>query len=139
MKTKWILTAALSLGLLASTAASANDTIWGALIGGGAGAAIGGSVSGRNGAIVGGALGAAAGAAIADDDRRGRVEHAPAPVYSRNYYPETVYYSPPPPVRVVRAPVYYVPVERGWDDRRGYRHHDRHDRNRGWDDHRGYR
>ena len=51
-----------SLCILASSSAMANDAVWGALLGGGAGAAIGGSVNGRNGAIVGGALGAAAGA-----------------------------------------------------------------------------
>ena len=45
----------VSLCIMASGSAVANDAVWGALLGGGAGAAIGGSVSGRNGAIVGGA------------------------------------------------------------------------------------
>ncbi|MFT3849138.1 MAG: hypothetical protein QM739_10815 [Propionivibrio sp.] len=101
---------AVSICLLASGATMADDAVWGALLGGGAGAAIGGSVSGRNGAIVGGALGAAAGTAIATDNNRRRVEYVPpAPVY----LPRTVYYSEQPvyyaaPVRVVTPTVYYV-------------------------------
>lgn len=107
--------AAITLCLLTSSAAMANDAVWGALLGGGAGAAIGGSVNGRNGAIVGGALGAAAGAAIVGDNDYRRVEYVPAPVYQ----PRTVYYAPQPvyyaePVRVVAPTVYYVtPGPRG--------------------------
>jgi outer membrane lipoprotein SlyB len=68
-----------SLCILASGSAVANDAVWGALLGGGAGAAIGGSVSGRNGAIVGGAIGAAAGAVIASDSDRAHT----APIIAR--------------------------------------------------------
>ena len=66
---------ALSLSLLTAGAAMADDAVWGALIGGGAGAAIGNSVNNRNGAIVGGALGAAAGAAIGSQYNRPRTEY----------------------------------------------------------------
>ena len=125
----------VTFGMLASSAAMANDAVWGALLGGGAGAAIGGSVSGRNGAIVGGAIGAATGAVIASDDDRYQTDYRPRRVYQ----PQTVYYTAPPvyyaqPTRVV-TPVYYVP---------GYRveRHDHHHRNR-WHredgDWRGYR
>lgn len=125
MKTK-LQIATISLCLLASSTAMANDAVWGALLGGGAGAAIGSSVSGRNGAIVGGAIGAAAGAAIVGDNGYRRVEYLPATVYQ----PRTVYYAPQPvyyaaPVPVVAPTVYYVgPGPRGhhhphyW---RGYR------------------
>ena len=84
-----------SLCILASSSAMANDAVWGALLGGGAGAAIGGSVNGRNGAIVGGALGAAAGAVIATDNGHEpyRVEHRPQVVYHHPAPP--VYYAPP--------------------------------------------
>lgn len=113
----------VSLCLLASSAAIADDTVWGALLGGGAGAAIGGSVSGRNGAIVGGALGAAAGAVIASGNNHRQVEYVPAQVY----HPRAVYYSEQPvyytrPVRVVTPTVYYVVPER---DRRHNHHHRR--------------
>lgn len=111
-----IRTLTFSLCLLASSAAMATDAVWGALLGGGAGAAIGGSVSGRNGAIVGGALGAAAGAVIASENTRHQVEYVPAPVYHPR--PRVVYYAPQPvyyaqPVRVVAPTVYYITPERG--------------------------
>ncbi len=118
-------TLGLSFCLLASSAAIADDAVWGALLGGGAGAAIGGSVSGRNGAIVGGALGAAAGAVIATGNTHRQVEYAPAPVYhSRvvHYSARPVYYTQP--VRVMTPPtVYYVVPERG----RRHSHHPRKD------------
>ena len=129
----------LSLGLLSASAAMADDAIWGALIGGGAGAVIGRSVGGRDGTIIGGALGAATGAAIASDRHHGRFEqrvdyYSPAPVYvaQETYYPPQVYYAPP--VRVEQRPVYYI--EGGYD--RGERWH--HHREHGWDrrDHRGW-
>jgi hypothetical protein len=114
-------TLGLSLCLLASSVAMADDAVWGALLGGGAGAAIGGSVSGRNGAIVGGALGAAAGAVIASGNNHRQVEYAPAPVYHSRpvyYSAQPVYYAQP--VRVTTPTVYYVVSER---DRRHGHHH----------------
>ena len=76
MKKQFAIAATLSLGLLSTTTAMADDAVWGALIGGGAGAAIGHSVNGRNGAVVGGALGAATGAAIGSQyDNRPRTEY----------------------------------------------------------------
>lgn len=116
MNKKLRCTLTLSFCLLASSVAVANDAVWGALIGGGAGAAIGGSVSGRDGAVIGGALGAAAGAAIGSNNSYHRVVYAPAPVYRPQivYYPaQPVYYAPPVPVRVVVPTVYYVTPGRG--------------------------
>lgn len=110
--------------VLASSAALANDAVWGALIGGGAGAAIGGAVSGREGAIIGGAIGAATGAVVTSDgDRDHRRRH-------RVHQPTVVYYTAPPvyyaPAPHVVAPVYYV---RPAHQNRHY-HHDkwRHDK-----------
>ncbi len=80
MKKQFGITLALALGLLASNAATADDTILGALLGGGAGVLVGHSVGGRDGAIIGGALGAAAGAAIAAQNDRPRSHYAP-PAY----------------------------------------------------------
>ena len=129
---------ALTLCLLSSGTALADDAVWGALLGGGAGAVVGHSIGGRDGTIIGGALGAAAGAAIGSERGRSRVEYvAPPPVYyaapayrQEVYYPpQEVYYAPP----VRQRQVYYV--ERGYQ--RGHRRHheyrdwDRHDR--GWD------
>jgi hypothetical protein len=103
-------------GVLMAGAAQASDALFGAVIGGGAGALIGQSMGGRDGAIVGGAIGAAAGAAAASSSQRyyggvgvgyyppAPVYRAPAPVY---YAPPPVYYAPPP-VYHVPAPVYYV-------------------------------
>ncbi len=125
----------VSLCMLASSAAMANDAVWGALLGGGAGAAIGGSVSGRDGAIVGGAIGAAAGAVIASENDRQRVVYTP----DVHYRPRTVYYAAPqvyyaPPPRIV-TPVYYVPTYRG--NRHDHLH--RHDWHRDEGHWRGYR
>ena len=101
-----------SLCILASGSAVANDAVWGALLGGGAGAAIGGSVSGRNGAIVGGAIGAAAGAVIASDSDHNHADYRPQVVY---HPAPPVYYAPP--TRVV-TPVYCkrlsIGVIAGW-------------------------
>ncbi len=120
-----------SLCILASGGAVANDAVWGALVGGGAGAAIGGSVSGRNGAVVGGAIGAAAGAVIASDSHHD---------YNRaGYRPHVVYYPAPPvyytpPARVV-TPVYYVTTYRA--ARPSHHHHERwHRAKRHWPDYR---
>ncbi len=138
MKNKFAAALALSLGLLSANAAMADNTVWGALIGGGAGAAVGSSIHGRNGAIVGGALGAAAGAAIGSQQYRYQTQagyYSPPPVY---YTPQPAYYSPQvyysPPVRIVQQPVYYVQDGYG----RGYRgHHNNHDRGRHGNNH-GY-
>ena len=135
----------IMLAALASTPAIANDEIIGALIGGGAGAAVGHSIGGRNAAVIGGALGAAAGVAIANNNSGSRVVHtrsdyyapppppayyAPAPVA----YPQQVYYAAP--VRVERR-VYYVEdgYSRSYYERRHPRHDRdwRHDERRHWD------
>lgn len=94
-------------GVLIAGAAQASDAVFGAVIGGGAGALIGQSMGGRDGAIVGGAIGAAAGAAAAGSSHRyygGVGYYPPAPVYRA---PAPVYYAPAP-VYHVPAPVYYV-------------------------------
>ena len=140
MKKNLRITLALSLCLFSANAAMADDAIWGAVLGGGAGALFGQSVGGRDGAIVGGALGAATGAAIGSQNHRPRGYYAPqqayyappaAPVYYAQpaYYPtQQVYYSQP--VRIQQRPVYYV--RDGYD--RGYRG-DRHHHRRDWDRH----
>lgn len=130
MKKQLGITLALSLGLLASNAAMANDAVVGALLGGGAGVLVGRSVGGRDGAVIGGALGAAAGAAIAA--QHPRVDYAP-PVYVTHYvppayYPAQVYYAPQ---GYYRQPIRYV----HGDDARWHRDH-RDRRDRGRDDHR---
>lgn len=135
MKRQLGITLALSLGLLASHAAVANDAVVGALLGGGAGVLVGRSVGGRNGAVIGGALGAAAGAAIALQNDRPRGHYAP-PAYltyeaAPAYYPPQVYYAPQ---GYYHQPLHYVRGER-WDrDHRDYGRRD--DRNPGRDDHR---
>ena len=140
MKKTLGITLLATLGLVTSTVALANDAVFGALIGGGAGAVIGSSVGGRNGAIVGGAIGAATGVVIASEPRHRheqRVEYyAPQPVYytsQRTYYtappayypPPQVYYAPPP-VRIVAPPTVYL--SGGHYDQRHHRHygHDQH-------------
>lgn len=132
----------IALCMLSSTPALADDTVLGALIGGGAGAVVGHSIGGRDAAVIGGALGAAAGAAIASNNGGTRVVHS-RPVYYAPP-PPPAYYAPPPvvypqqvyyaaPVRVERR-VYYV--EDGYS--RGYyeRRHPRHDRDWRRDDRR---
>lgn len=138
-------------GVLLAGAAQASDAVFGAVIGGGAGALIGQSMGGRDGAIVGGAIGAAAGAAAASGSQRyyGSVGYyPPAPVYRA---PAPVYYAPAP-VYHVPAPVYYVsppvvyrpaPVYVEYGGSRGHwkhRHGRGHDRQwqRGRDDRRGH-
>ncbi len=125
----------LSLGLLSSGVAMANDAVIGALLGGGAGAMVGHSLGGRDGTIIGGALGAAAGAAIASESRPARVvqrvDYYPPPPA---YYVEKAHYEP---VRIYRpgyTTVYYV--RDGYD--RGRRHHRHRDNeyHRGWNGHR---
>lgn len=132
---------ALTLCLLSSGVAQADDALWGALLGGGAGAVVGHSIGGRDGTIIGGALGAAAGAVIGSERSRSRVEYvAPQPVYyaapayqQQVYYPpQEVYYAEP----VRQRQVYYV--ERGYerDHRRHHEHRDWDRDERGWDGHR---
>jgi hypothetical protein len=127
MKKQLAISLALSLGLLASNAAMADDTLLGALLGGGAGVLVGSSLGGRDGAIIGGALGAAAGAAIASQNDRPRSHYAP-PAYARYeapaaYYPAPVHYAPqgyyPQNVRYVRG-------ERWYGDHRAPRDEHRH-------------
>ena len=118
MKKTLSMTLFLVIGLLPPTLAVANDRAIGALIGGGAGAAIGNAIGGRNATIVGGVLGAVAGAAIAEDrddrydDRRVRY-YSPQQTYypPRTYYePQRAYYPPPPQVYYTPPPqVYYPP------------------------------
>jgi hypothetical protein len=136
MKKVLLASLALSLGLGAVTAARADDTLAGVVVGGGIGGLVGNAVSGRDGAIVGGLVGAIAGASIASGPRYEQAVYAPAPAY----YPQPAYYARPAPVHYVRpAPVYYsrpvaVPVyyrgHPGWD-RRHYDHDHDHGR-RGW-------
>ena len=147
MKKQLGITLALTFCLLSSGTAMADDAVWGALIGGGAGAVVGHSIGGRDGTIIGGAIGAAAGAAIGSQ-QRGRVEYVAPPVYyAAPAYQQQVYYPPQqvyypqqeayytPPVRIERRPAYYV--ERGYrhDNRRHHEHRnwDRDDHGRGWD------
>ena len=136
MKKQIGITLALSIGLLASNAAMANDAVLGALLGGGAGVLVGRSVGGRDGAIIGGALGAAAGAAIASQRPRG---HYAPPAYVTYeeplaYYPAQVYYAP---LGYYQQRVHYVHGERWYRDHRNYRDDPRDDRHdHGRDDHR---
>jgi hypothetical protein len=139
MKKQLGITLALSLGLLASHAAMANDAVLGALVGGGAGVLVGRSVGGRDGALIGGALGAAAGAVIASQHNRPRVAYGP-PAYAAYYappayYPAQVYYAPQAyyaPQEYYRQPVHYVrgDHERWHRDDWGHRGHDRDDHRR---------
>ena len=117
----------LSLGLLSSGAAMANDAVIGAIVGGGAGALVGHSLGGRDGTIVGGVLGAAAGAAIASESRLVRVEDYPPPA---PYYRRPGYYEPVRVYRPVYPTVYYV---RDGYDRDRLHHHRDHERHDGWD------
>lgn len=145
------LTLALSLGLMTSTVALANDTVLGAVIGGGAGALIGHAVGGRNGTLVGGVIGATAGAVIASDqddnrrhDRRVVQYYAPQPqtVYTTQtyyqpepaYYPQQQVYYAPPPVRVIAPPttVYVTSGYRGNDHRYDHRRHHHHPQHPNW-------
>lgn len=139
--------------------AHASQSVFGAIVGGGAGAMIGQSIGGRDGAVIGGAIGAAAGAAAAQNVRHGYGGYGasvgvgmvgyPPPVYVPSppvYYapPAPVYYAPPPvlyapPTIVYRAPrvvysapppVMYRPSYGGSYDR-GHHHGYRGDRGRG--------
>lgn len=135
--------AALSLGLLSASAAQADDSLLGALIGGSAGALIGHSIGGRTGTVVGAAVGAAAGAAIADDDhRRPTALYAPRPVAVYETLPPprpmpVVYPAPvyqPVPVYVSR-PAYVAPVVVRYE-REDWHHHGHDDYHEGWHHHR---
>ena len=133
MKKRCAIIAALSLGLLSATTASADDAILAAVLGGSVGAVIGHQVGGQDGAVIGGAVGAVAGAG-----HRRRARHyypprypatvyAPEPVYAPVpvYQPAPVYY-PAPPVRYAPPRVVYVPAHpakgHGRQDR--HSHHD---------------
>ncbi len=139
MKRRFAIPLLISLGLLSSGLALANDTLLGALLGGGSGALVGRALGGRQGAVIGGVLGAAAGASIAAEDdtpRVGRrVDYYPAqPVYyaQEGYYPpQTVYYAPAPRV-VAPPPVIYIESRHRRDDWHHRPHHDRHDRRDRW-------
>lgn len=78
-----LVSAALCFAAQASAEVDGNAVL-GGVIGGGAGAAIGSHVGGRNGAILGGAIGGGAGAAIGSNQTRHR---APAPrIYERQRF-----------------------------------------------------
>lgn len=113
MRTPFKITAALVLGLTTAGVALAGDeVVVSTMIGGGAGALIGGAVGGRNGAVVGGVIGAATGAAVASNGgyyRHAGYVYAPAPVVVA---PPPVYY---PPVRVVAPPPAYYPPGYGYE------------------------
>jgi hypothetical protein len=137
MNRKLAVASTLLAGTLAfANAASASDSILGAIVGGGAGVLVGQAVGGRDGAIVGGALGAITGAVIADDDddhrghRRAYVQPRPAYVVP----PRPVYYEAPPVV-VEPRPMRYVAGDWNAEGRFEHRHHARRDGpwDRGWD------
>lgn len=148
MKKQLGITITLAICLLSSGAAIADDAVWGALLGGGAGAVVGRQIGGRDGTIIGGALGAAAGAAIGSERGHGRVQYVAPPVSAVYYTAPPAYYAASPayypqppvyytrPVRVERGPIYYVP---GGYERDYRRHHDHREgnwnhRGRDWDD-----
>lgn len=105
--TKFAAVAALSVGLVAASAAPSRagdlDPLFGGLIGGGIGSGIGYAAGHGKGAAIGGILGLGLGALIAaslDDDR---------------HHPRHVAYAPPPPVYAppvyTPPPVYRAPYE----------------------------
>jgi uncharacterized protein YcfJ len=138
MNRKLAVASTLLAGSLAfANAASASDSILGAIVGGGAGVLVGQAVGGRDGAIVGGALGAITGAVIADDDDGNHRGHRRAYVQPRQAYvvpPRPVYYEAPPVV-VEPRPVRYVAGDWNAEGRFEHRHHARRDGpwDRGWD------
>jgi hypothetical protein len=114
MKTRYLASALLMAGLtgLGNPAAMASDELAGALIGAGAGAAIGHAMNGHDGAIIGGFLGAMVGASVADDDHHTLiVRHRPRYIHA------------PPPARYYGPPPY-------WSRDRDYRHDGYWDRDR---------
>lgn len=122
---KTLLASLIIAGAFVASSAQANDTVVGAVVGGGVGSLIGHSVGGRDGAVVGGIVGAVAGVALASNSgpRYVNVGYAAPVSYAR---PAPVYYPPAYGPRVVAAPVYYRPVRYvrpGWDHRR---HEQRH-------------
>lgn len=136
-----IVSALLAGSMIFMNAARADDTLFGAVLGGGAGVLVGHAVGGRDGAIVGGALGAVAGAVIAaddDDDRRGGHR-----VYGRGYAPQPRVVEYVPQTVVEPRTVYYVARDDEEGGRYHYRRHHRHHwdhggdrddyRERGWD------
>lgn len=100
-----------------------SETIIGAAIGGGAGAAIGRNMGGRDNAIIWSAIGGATGAAIGSsvgERHHGRVLVRERPVY---YEDVEVHHYYPQPRRV-----YYAPSESYRDHDHHYTEHRRHDR-----------
>jgi len=128
MKRKLGVASALLAGsMIFINAAFADDTLFGALLGGGAGVLVGQAVGGRDGAVVGGALGAIAGAVIAsdDDERRGDYRrHGRG--YGRGYavQPRVVEYAPQ--TVVVPRSVHYAARQRDDDGYYRDRYRERH-------------
>lgn len=127
----------LSAGLVTvAPSALALDETGAAVLGAGAGVAVGHMIGGRDAAIVGGFLGALIGAAAADDDDHDRVVLRHPPRYRPDPYGVVVVRSPRP-----LPPPAWAPYHRRdrfdrrdrWDDDRGH-----WDRGR-WDDDRGHR
>lgn len=124
MKKILLASLALSFGLGAATAARADDTLAGVVVGGGIGGLVGNAVGGRDGAIVGGLLGAVTGAAIANSNE---------PRYTQVGYGGPAYYARPAPVYYAPRPVYYgrpavvTPVYHRGHPHYRHVHHDRHD------------
>lgn len=115
MNKRLALTLTLSFGLLTSSVAMANNTVVGALLGGGAGALVGQSVGGRDGALIGSAFGAAAGVVLTSQQGRPVIDqrvdyYAPPVVYTqRAYAPASTYYVAP---RRIDPPRTYYIVDR---------------------------
>lgn len=148
-----IVTAMVASMSLAQPALADYNPLRSALIGGIAGAIIGGAVDGRDGAAVGAAIGGVSGAVISSGHSRsyyyGGYNSAPVIYTQQTYYQQPVqprYYQEP--TRVAYYPTAYYPVQQqvvypvSYTEYRGYRHHRDNDWHRGWDrdrdDDRGY-
>ena len=119
---KTLLASLVLIGTLGAANAHANDTVIGAVIGGGMGGLIGHSVGGHDGAVVGGLVGAVAGAALANSHE---------PRYVNAGYGAPAYYTQPQPGYYAAAPAYYtrpVLVRPAYYRERPEWHHHRHDR-----------
>lgn len=117
---KTVLTSLALVGTLLTANAQANDTMVGAVIGGGMGGLIGHSVNGQNGAVVGALVGAMAGAALASNS---------GPRYAGTAYGAPSYHARPP--AYYRHPAVAMPVHYHGRPDRHYsryerRHHDHH-------------
>lgn len=131
MKRLFLMSSLLVTSLVAAPvmAGERQDAVVGAVIGSGAGALIGHSLSGRDGALFGGALGAMAGVAIATSDRGPSTRTV---VHERVVYPvQKVVVVKEPPRRVVVVHEHRHGKGPGWkkayayQDHRGYDRHDR--------------